>query len=466
MGASNGNGTTSRALAPAQGQQTALAQLNPQAQAFIDTLKNSDATLGKRVLEIVLSQPANKPLSAPRALAAAMYERENPGRKLGRDFYVDEKMGIVASYQGEKKDAEDRTEFYTQYRSLTREENEEHEVKPGDTAIACEGYQFALMRRLQAASIRYQPIIGIGIVRKFEKFADTSVWDEGRRRMVKVPEERWGPPLDPPTGKSWRWKAEQRSYKDCLRHMPGIRAATVADILEDAEDEGIDMDLPEGAHLSREQAEQRMIEKRHEAQRNALPEAERMAQAAANHAAYRERRRTAAAAFDDPPIEAEAREVRAPADALYDFPNDDLPDRDGDLTDDEYFDATPSATDEHRPAKSATMERAEEIRDRIRNLVGHAPIKPSSPTAGKMTILNMLPDGAHKATLRFLFGYDDLDAIAPADGAALVAWRAAMKDQATGEWIPSEQAINDAKTLAAAVTEMDGQASLFGDNEA
>ena len=133
----------------------------------------------------------NPKISADMALAAAMYQA-GTGQLLGRDFYVNEKIGRMEGYRGVSRDAVDRGvgEVQIKYRSLTFQECEDHEIMAGDTAVVCEVYQLRAWRLAQSMGQRYEPITGIGVVRKVEKYdkKTTERWDEGARRKVPMPE--------------------------------------------------------------------------------------------------------------------------------------------------------------------------------------------------------------------------------------------------------------------------------------
>ena len=90
---------------------------------------------------------------------------------------------------------------------------------PGDTARIVELYQPDLMARMRTMGVQYQPIAGVGIVRKSEKYkTEDWVGEYPNKRKVKLDPPL---PIDPPTGRSWAWKAEQRALKDAMRHMQG-----------------------------------------------------------------------------------------------------------------------------------------------------------------------------------------------------------------------------------------------------
>lgn len=447
MGTYQGN---NRQLQPQQ--PGAIAQVKPQDQAALDMVRQADPELHKRVIEIMLSQPANKPLSAPRALAAAMYERENPGRKLGRDFYADEKMGIVPSYRGEQKDAQDNSDFYTQFRSLTVIESEEHEVQIGDVAIVCEGYQFALMRHLRQAGIRYQPTVGVGIVRKHERYSETTAWDDSRKKYVKVPEERWGPAIDPPVGKSWRWKAEQRAYKDCLRHMPGVKLP--AEVLEDLDADGYEMP-PETAHLSHDQAQAWAETRRDDAaaqtERDTMTPEERHSQAQANIERMRGPADFKGFGDDDVPPEI-MRVFQAPE-----------PDADTD------FDSLPGAIAER---DRMTVELADIITKRITDSQADGWNQAASDRqvgALQGLLHAVAPDAGDRQLLVTYLSYGNLRSAAEASagfaGALIGAWTTTVENgEGKRKRTVTDLAKTEAAQIIAAANIVHGQAPLFAES--
>lgn len=467
MANNNSNGT-SRALTPAPNA-AMIPQINPVDSAALAILgeSESNAPIVERAKQILLSRPANRKLSAPRAIAAALHEAEHPGKREGRDFHVDEKMGIVDSYQGLQKDAEARADFYARPRPMRGEEAEMHEIQPGDTGAIYEFYERDVAARNRAAGIPYDPLIGVGIVREAEKFQSTA-WDDQAKRSYKLPRDKWGPPIDPPTGRSWYWKAQTRAFRDGLRRIPGMAAQlTAGQILELAEEEGLPMP-PEGARLTRDQAlawvEQQRKERDERERQSALTPQERQ-QEAADLAARVEARHARIAAehrpFDDPP----APDI-PPADVIdadaHELPEDEPAGAPEDYDADSGFEGIPGAIEEREAAKSETVRQAEAVRDRIKSLIGASPVKSNSAVRGKMTLLNMFTEDRH-GVLRFLFGLEDLENIPGPEAEALLTWRAAKKETVDGAetWVPSAQAVADARILAAAVRELSGQAPLF-----
>ena len=181
--------------------------------------------------------PNGSKLSDQEALAGAMYGKAHGLNPFKGEFYVIPNKGIFPGYRGEMRMQEAR-EYYTQTRPLRSDEAAEHEIEPGDTARIVELYQPDLMARMRTMGVQYQPITGVGIVRKSEKYkSEDWVGEYPNKRKVKLDPPV---PIDPPTGRSWAWKAEQRALKDAMRHMQGgadILDETVQDRLEISEHE-------------------------------------------------------------------------------------------------------------------------------------------------------------------------------------------------------------------------------------
>lgn len=194
-------------------------------------------------------------ISADMALAAAMYQA-GTGQLLGRDFYVNEKIGRMEGYRGVSRDAMDRGvgEVQIKYRSLTAQECEDHEIAAGDTAVVCEVYQLRAWNIAQRMGQPYEPISGVGVVRKVEKYDKKSVqrWDDSAKRYVPLPESGWRF-LTLEGGMTWRKKAQNRAYKEAMRHVPGAHASA-AEVLEEATIHGMTEQPPEAARLTMEQA--------------------------------------------------------------------------------------------------------------------------------------------------------------------------------------------------------------------
>jgi len=175
-------------------------------------------------------------ISADMALAAAMYQA-GTGQMLGRDFYVNDKQGRMEGYRGVARDANERGvgEVQIKYRSLTTQEADDNEIKPGDVAVACEVYQLRAWERCQRLGIRYEPVVGIGILWAREKI------------------NSYGKPISLAGGMTWRKKAQNRAYKDALRHTPGMPASPEEVIADNAMH--LDELPPEAARLTMEQAQ-------------------------------------------------------------------------------------------------------------------------------------------------------------------------------------------------------------------
>lgn len=197
----------------------------------------------------------NPKISADMALAAAMYQA-GTGQLLGRDFYVNEKIGRMEGYRGVSRDAMDRGvgEVQIKYRPLTAQECEDHEIAAGDTAVVCEVYQLRAWQTSQRMGQPYEPISGVGVIRKIEKYT-AHEWKEsssGKKYKSPLPENQWKP-LVLEGGMTWRKKAQNRAYKEALRHVPGAHASA-AEVLEEATIHGMTEQPPEAARLSMEQA--------------------------------------------------------------------------------------------------------------------------------------------------------------------------------------------------------------------
>ena len=209
--------------------------------------------------------PNGSKLSDQEAIAGAMYGKVHGLDPFKGEFFIIPNKGIFPGYRGEMRMNEAR-EYYTQTRSLRGDEAAEHEIMPGDTARIVELYQPDLMARMRTMGVQYQPIAGVGIVRKSEKYkSEDWVGEYPNKRKVKLDPPL---PIDPPTGRSWAWKAEQRALKDAMRHMQGG-----ADILN----ETVDMQL----EAAEQHADELLAEVR------SLPPAEQQAQFAATVTAMR-----------------------------------------------------------------------------------------------------------------------------------------------------------------------------------
>ncbi len=202
-----------------------------------------------------LDKDGKPAISADMALAAAVYQA-GTGQVLGRDFYLNEKVGRMEGYRGVARDAIERGvgEVQVEYRSLTAEEAEDHEIQPGDTAVVCEVYQLRAWRMAQGIGKRYKPIEGVGVVRKIEKYdrKSTQRWNDGQRRYEQLPESQWRP-AQLEGGLTWRKKAQNRAYKEAMRHVPG-GLASAAEVLEEGTMGGMVEQPPATAKLTMDQA--------------------------------------------------------------------------------------------------------------------------------------------------------------------------------------------------------------------
>jgi hypothetical protein len=91
------------------------------------------------------------------------------------------------------------------------------------------------------------------VIRKVEKYdkKSTQKWNDNERRYVQLPESGWRlQTLE--GGMTWRKKAQNRAYKDALRHTPGMPASPEEVIAEAAA--SLDELPPESARLDIAQA--------------------------------------------------------------------------------------------------------------------------------------------------------------------------------------------------------------------
>ena len=279
------------------------AQLSPLADVQIDRRL---AQVAKAIqLMAGLDASGNPNVSDNMAIAAAMYQL-GTGQQLGVDFYVNDKLGRIDGYRGKQKNASTRGvgNLQVDYRPLRVEEAEENEVRPGDTAIICEISQLDVWAQARKMGVPYRPIVGIGIIRRHEKYV-TIEWVKGQRYPNRLPEDKWKP-IQLEGGYTWNRKARNRAYKDALDHTPGARA-TVAEVLTDAYNDGLDVEFPEGFTPTAEQAQAfadaaRMVA---EAKAGPDPEVQRAI------AGRMQQRMADDHAFDDPPADGEFRQVRA-----------------------------------------------------------------------------------------------------------------------------------------------------------
>lgn len=244
-------------MAVAPEQQRAIARITAAQVALDEVQVDPRLVMAAKAIQLMAGQDdkGNPKISADMALAAAMYQA-GTGQLLGRDFYVNEKIGRMEGYRGVSRDAIDRGvgEVQIKYRSLTAQECDDHEIAAGDTAVVCEVYQLRAWNLAQRMGQPYEPIFGVGVVRKVEKYDKKSVqrWDDSAKRYVPLPESGWRF-LTLEGGMTWRKKAQNRAYKEALRHVPG-GLASAAEVLEAATINGMTNHPPEAARLSMDQA--------------------------------------------------------------------------------------------------------------------------------------------------------------------------------------------------------------------
>jgi len=185
----------------------------------------------KQIAQLLRSiLPNGAKLSDQEIMAAAYYAAATGQNVAAGDFYVMPGRGISPGYRGElKRVAREGEDYYTNFRPPTPEEVEWHEIAPGDTCVICELYLIEQVRKLKELGMPYHPIIGLGVVRKDEKFS-IGEWQSGRFVKFDTPK-----PISPPVGRSWHWKARIRALKDALRQI-GYETPSTDEELADAEE--------------------------------------------------------------------------------------------------------------------------------------------------------------------------------------------------------------------------------------
>ena len=183
--------------------------------------------------------PGGERMSDGEALALAQAARAMGRNPLAGEIYAIPGKGVADGYRGLIKDARPGS-YHLKYRPLTAEEVEEHEVRTGDIARACELYLFAEVEQCKRYGVPYEPTVGVGIVREEEKF-QTERWDNATRARLPLPRDQWKP-IPPPTGRSWGWKAEIRAMKDALRRagVAYVDLEEIEGLRAQAEEAGID----------------------------------------------------------------------------------------------------------------------------------------------------------------------------------------------------------------------------------
>jgi len=422
------------------GQSSALVKANPAALAqaeqtaahiaaatpVIDALQRINPDLASRVLAILASQGQERPLSLDRAVSAAAWELKT-GHVIGRDAYVDQKMGVLDGYRGIQMDAARAGGHYDEkYRALSAEEAAECDppLRPGDVAVACEVTVLAAYREtLQVQELEqrlhgqistvYHPLLGIGIVRKEEKY-DCEVWDDGQRRYVLLPEEKWRP-KKLSGGWSWSAKARIRAKRAALKQVAGAQV-DAREILAEAAAEGLALP-PATAQLSAAQAEAWVAQQRQLGAVSAAPAAD------GDPAAVLKRNGDA---------------MRGPAN-FQGFGDDDEDDGDdGWLNEDESGGAP-------------RVDPRQEIIERLRKLAANQPAPQTEQAVKKArtNVSNLVGNDRHKgkALLKLLFERDSSNDLTVGECEALSQWIASRPNGQNGEWLPSMKAIEEYKTL-------------------
>lgn len=246
-------------MAYQQQQTRAITVAGKAQQALDDQPIDPRIAMAAKAIQLMAGQndDGSPKISADMAIAVAMYQA-GTGQQLGRDFYVDPRLGHIDGYRGVARDAVDRGigDVQIKYRPLTTDEVNDNGIAPGDTAVVCEVYQLRVWRAVQAVGERYSPVLGIGVVREIEKFSKKSTqrWDNANRRYEAAPRSEWIP-ITLEGGMTWHKKAGYRAYKAALRQTPGA-AISGDEVIADALASGrISQPPPQHARLSVEQAE-------------------------------------------------------------------------------------------------------------------------------------------------------------------------------------------------------------------
>jgi len=169
-------------------------------------------------------------ISPAQALAAA-YHFAATGEVIGRHSYVGTRGNVagrvIEGYRGVAREL-NMARYQWRYRPLTAEERELHDVREGDKALACEVDVLEARQQCILMGIPYQPIIGYTVVRR-------------------------GDPLNIPRNRTAYWVLCKQARIDALRQVGENVEAD--EVLEDARANGIQIEMPDKARLTREQAE-------------------------------------------------------------------------------------------------------------------------------------------------------------------------------------------------------------------
>ena len=117
----------------AQQQQTRAITVAGKAQQALDEAQLDPRLLmAAKAMQLMAGQDedGNPNITGDTAIAAALYQA-GTGQMLGRDFYVNEKVGRMEGYRGVARDANERGvgEVQIKYRPLAAEEAEDHEIQ-------------------------------------------------------------------------------------------------------------------------------------------------------------------------------------------------------------------------------------------------------------------------------------------------------------------------------------------------
>jgi hypothetical protein len=472
-------------------QSRAVAVVKPTAAAEL-AQSGIDPKLANRAAAIQALNGKNKDgdylISADLALSAAFHQMTT-GHVLGQDFHISDRLGRIEGFRGVAKDAAQRGcgPVDYEFRRMTDEEREDHDIRTGDTAVICVLYQLEVLKARHLLGLPYRPVLGIGIVRDVEKYTNTDNWVEktranGTKYSFKdglKPRDQWKP-IELEHGWTWRRKAETRAYKDALRHAVG-GLATPEEVLLDAAGRVDNFEFPpEAARLTMEQAEawaEKQERKAELAARTpeqvARDQAQQRARIAVTEAQgkYKDYRMSMepcriCGVGPELPIEKHANDcmlrVGFPNAPLLDCeegefsPCDEMP---GDMP-------APAVT----PALSPVQARAEAVRQRLVATAtgpeswknGQAADNEAKFAEGALTVL--IRDESLRAQVReWLLGERAKGPVTVGWARTLRSWIDATKipDGEGFLWVPSEQSVNEFRTITEATGFKPAQASLL-----
>lgn len=160
----------------------------------------------------------------------AAYFFYQTGQVEGRDSYIGTTGNVsgkvLEGYRGIARDV--GRDYEVKYRRPTAAEIEEHGINPKGKALVCEVYVLDIWQRKQRMGLPYEPVIGI------------AYYPPGTTIRV-------------PATKTEHWVLQKNARKDALRQVPGV-PLDADEVFEEAAATGLNVEFPEGAQLSPEQA--------------------------------------------------------------------------------------------------------------------------------------------------------------------------------------------------------------------